>query len=163
MLAVYRSFKQRGQLMEGTDALSTLAEVTIGIASFSAITLVLSRGRDSLSPDILLLIRTVIVNGMFIAFLALFPRILASRPLTPAEVWRWSGGAFVFGVLFVLSRTLARILRPWNCIRLPHLRPISMSSTLGVKDIELRPSNPDSLTDYRYHGIAGSEHEYVKT
>ena len=44
--------------MEGSDALSALAEVAIGIAGFSAIALVLSRSRDSLSPDILLVIRT---------------------------------------------------------------------------------------------------------
>ena len=47
--------------MEGSDALSALAEVAIGIAGFAAIALVLSRSRDSLSPDILLVIRTMIV------------------------------------------------------------------------------------------------------
>ena len=86
--------------MEGSDALSALAEVGIGIAGFSVIALVLSR--DSLSADILLVIRIVIVNGVFAAFLALFPRILASGTLPPTEVWRWSSGAFVFGALFVV-------------------------------------------------------------
>ena len=66
------------QSMEGSDALSALAEVAIGIAGFAAIALVLSRSRDSLSPDILLVIRTMIVNGVFTAFLALFPWV--SRP-----------------------------------------------------------------------------------
>ena len=89
--------------MEGADGLSALAEVAIGIAGFSAIALVLSRSNDSLSPDLLLVIRTVIVNGVFAAFLALFPWILASGTLPPTEVWRWSSGAFVFGVLFVVG------------------------------------------------------------
>jgi hypothetical protein len=142
---------------------------------------VLSRNRDSLSPDILLVIRTMIVNGVFIALLALFPWVLTSGTLPPTEVWRWSSGAFVFGVLFVvwpvyireqralgplqghrplaagsrdvgsggphgacscgqpirmappslilrvLSGTLARIERPRNCVRLPHLPPASIS------------------------------------
>ncbi len=88
--------------MEGSDALSALAEVAIGITGFAAIALVLSRSRDSLSPDILLVIRTVIVNGVFIALLALFPWVLAFGTLPPTEVWRWSSGAFVFGVLFVV-------------------------------------------------------------
>jgi len=89
--------------MEGADALSALAEVAIGIAGFSAIALVLSRSHDSLSPDILLVIRTVIVNGVFAAFLALFPWILASGILPPTELWRWCSGAFVLGVLFVVG------------------------------------------------------------
>ena len=76
--------------MEGSDALSALAEVAIGITGFAAIALVLIRSRDSLSPHILLVIRTLIVNGMFVAFLALFPRVLASGTLPPTEVWRWS-------------------------------------------------------------------------
>ncbi len=69
--------------MEGSDGLSALAEVAIGIAGFSAIALVLSRSRDSLSPDILLVIRTVIVNAVFAAFLALFPWVLVSATLPP--------------------------------------------------------------------------------
>jgi hypothetical protein len=112
------------QSMEGSDALSALAEVAIGITGFAAIALVLRRSRDALSPDILLVIRTMIVNGVFLAFLALFPWVLASASLPPTEVWRWSSVAFVFGVL---SGTLARIERPWNCVRLPHLPPASMS------------------------------------
>jgi hypothetical protein len=88
--------------MEGSEALSALAEVAIGITGFAAIALVLSRSRDSLSPDILLVIRTMIVNGVFLALLALFPWVLASGTLPPTEVWRWSSGAFVFGVLFVV-------------------------------------------------------------
>ena len=87
--------------MEGSDALSALAEVAIGIAGFAAIALVLSRSRDSLSPDLLFVIRTMIVNGVITAFLALFPWVLASGTLPPTEIWRWSSGACVFGVLFV--------------------------------------------------------------
>ena len=97
--------------MEGSDALSALAEVAIGIAGFSAIALVLSRSRDSLSPVILLVIRTVIVNGVFVAFLALFPWVLASGTLPPTEVWRWSSGAFVFGVLVIVWPVYLRELR----------------------------------------------------
>jgi len=133
--------------MEGSDALSALAEVAIGIAGFAAIALVLSRSRDSLSPDILLVVRTMIVNGVFIAFLALFPWVLASGTLPPTEVWRWSSGVFDSGgphgacscgqpirmapqslILGVLSGTLARIERPWNCVRLPHLPPASITA-----------------------------------
>jgi hypothetical protein len=94
--------------MEGSDALSGLAEVAIGITGFAAIALVLIRSRDSLPPNILLVIRTMIVNGVFIAFLALFPWVLASGTLPPTEVWRWSSGVFVFGVLFVVMPVYAR-------------------------------------------------------
>ena len=94
--------------MEGSDALSALAEVAIGITGFAAIALVLIRSRDSLPPNILLVIRTMIVNGVFIAFLALFPWVLASGTLPPTEVWRWSSGVFVFGVLFVVSPVYIR-------------------------------------------------------
>ena len=86
--------------MEGSEALSALAEISIGIAGFAAIALVLSRNRDSLSPGLLFIIRTMIVNSVSIAFLALFPWVLASGTLPPTEVWRWSSGVFVFGVLF---------------------------------------------------------------
>jgi hypothetical protein len=94
--------------MEGSDALSALAEVAIGIAGFAAIALVLSRSRDSLSPDILLVVRTMIVNAVFVAFLALFPWVLVSGTLPPTEVWRWSSGVFVFGVIFVVSPVYIR-------------------------------------------------------
>ncbi len=50
--------------MEGSEALSALAEIAIGIAGFAAITLVLSRNRDSLSPELLFIIRTMIVNSV---------------------------------------------------------------------------------------------------
>ena len=72
--------------MEGSDALSALAEVAIGITGFAAIALVLSRSRDSLSPDILLVIRTMVVNGVFVAFLALFPWVLCQS----GPVYRFS-------------------------------------------------------------------------
>ena len=94
--------------MEGSDALSALAEVAIGITGFAAIALVLIRSRDSLPPNILLVIRTMIVNGVFIAFLALFPWVLASGTLPPTEVWRWSSGAFVFGVLVLVLPVYVR-------------------------------------------------------
>jgi hypothetical protein len=86
----------RDQLRGGSR--TTLAEIA----------LVLSPSRDSLSPDILLVIRTMIVNGVFLAFLALFPWILGSGTLPPTEIWRWSSGASVFGVLFVVSPIYAR-------------------------------------------------------
>ncbi len=88
--------------MEGSDALTALAEIAIGIAGFAAIALVLSSNRDSLSPYLLFIIRTMIVNSVTTAFLALFPWVLASRRLPPAEGWRWSSAAFVLNVLFVV-------------------------------------------------------------
>ncbi len=88
--------------MEGSEALSALAEIAIGIAGFAAITLVLSRNRDSLSPELLFVIRTMIVNSMLTAFLALFPWVLQSATLLRSEVWRWSSAAWVLFVLFVV-------------------------------------------------------------
>ena len=92
--------------MEGSEALSALAEIAIGIAGFAAIALVLSRNRDSLSPDLLYVIRTMIVSSVLTAFFALFPWILA--PLPPTEVWRWSSGAFVFTGIFVVGPVYIR-------------------------------------------------------
>ncbi len=92
--------------MEGSEALSALAEIAIGIAGFAAIALVLSRNRDSLSPDLLYIILTMIVSSVMIAFFALFPWILA--PLPPTEVWRWSSGAFVFSGIFVAGPVYLR-------------------------------------------------------
>ena len=88
--------------MEGSEALAALAEIAIGIAGFAAIALVLSRNRDSLSPELLFIIRTMIVNSVLTAFLALFPWVLESVTLLPPEVWRWSSGAWVLCVLFVV-------------------------------------------------------------
>ena len=92
--------------MEGSEALSALAEIAIGIAGFAAIALVLSRNRDSLSPDLLYIIRTMIVSSVFTAFFALFPWILA--PLPPTEVWRWSSGAFLVSGIFVVGPVYIR-------------------------------------------------------
>ncbi len=86
--------------MEGSEALSALAEIAIGIAGFAAIALVLRRNRDSLPPDLLYIIRTMIVTSVLTAFFALFPSILA--PLPPTEVWRWSSGAFMVTGIFVV-------------------------------------------------------------
>ena len=86
--------------MDGSEALVALAEIAIAIAGFSAIVIVLRRSRDPLSPDLLFILRTMIVNSVSVAFLALFPWVLAYTALPEAEVWRWSSGAFTFGVLF---------------------------------------------------------------
>ena len=85
--------------MDGSDALLALAEIAIAIAGFAAIVIVLRSG-DSLSPDLMFIIRTMIANGVSVAFLALFPWVLAYGTLPETEVWRWSSGTFVFGVLF---------------------------------------------------------------
>ena len=92
--------------MEGSEALSALAEIAIGIAGVAAIALVLSRNRDSLSPHLLFIVRTMIVSSVFTAFFALFPWVLA--PLPPTEVWRWSSGAFVFSGIFVVGPVFIR-------------------------------------------------------
>ena len=97
--------------MEGSDGLTALAEIAIGIAGFAAITLVLSSSRDSLSPHLLFIIRTMIVNSVMTAFLALFPWVLVSHALPSAEVWRWSSAAFVFGVLVLVWPVYIRELR----------------------------------------------------
>ena len=94
--------------MEGSEALFALSEVAIGIAGFSAVALVLSRNRDSLSPELLFLIRTSTVNGVSNAFLALFPWVLAYASLSPAGVWRWSSGAVLFSILFVSWTVVVR-------------------------------------------------------
>ncbi len=94
--------------MEGSDALFALSEIAIGIAGFSAIALVLSRNRDSLSPELLFIIRTSSVSGVANAFLALFPWVLAYTSLSPAGVWRWSSGAVLISILFVSWTVVVR-------------------------------------------------------
>ena len=94
--------------MEGSDALLALSEIAIGIAGFSAIALVLSRNRDSLSPELLFIIRTSTINGVTNAFLALFPWVLAFASLSPAGVWRWSSGVVLLAILFVSWTVVVR-------------------------------------------------------
>ena len=50
--------------MDGSDALLALAEIAIAIAGFSAIVIVLRRSRDPLSPDLLFILRTMIINSV---------------------------------------------------------------------------------------------------
>jgi hypothetical protein len=94
--------------VEGSDALFALSEVAIGVAGFSAVALVLSRNRDSLSPELLFIIRTSSVNGVTVAFLALFPWVLTYASLSPAGVWRWSSGAVLFSILFIAWTVVVR-------------------------------------------------------
>ena len=72
------------------------------IAGFAAIVLALSLRRSSLEPGLSFLIRGMIINSLGVVALALFPWVLASAPVSEIQVWRWSSGLYVFGVLLII-------------------------------------------------------------
>jgi hypothetical protein len=120
--------------MDGSDALLALAEIAIAIAGFAAIVIVLRSG-DSLSPDLMFIIRTMIANGVSVAFLALFPWVLAYGTLPETEVWRWSSGTFVFGVLF---SGWPRYIREQRALPQPATRAFRDCSSRGGASVASR-------------------------
>lgn len=81
-----------------SEALATIAEVGVAIAGFSAVALALtSRIRELTLP--MFLLRTMIIDGLYPALLALVPAGLFAVGLSAALVWRVSSGVAVVGAL----------------------------------------------------------------
>jgi hypothetical protein len=93
--------------LDAYDTLLTLAEVSIGLAGFAGIVVVLGRGPGALPAADSLRLAALVGASLGTLFLSLAPIALNALGLSEPEVWRWSSAVMVilavpahlFGVL----------------------------------------------------------------
>jgi len=112
----------------GESALALIAEVSVGLAGFSGIVLVLAR-RESIPWDAW---RTLSLLGFSLGALTLsmVPFGLSFSGVPEPDVWRLSSAAMtLYSVVF--STGLLRLLRHLDSTQLPYYRPVAIISSVG--------------------------------
>jgi hypothetical protein len=99
--------------LEAFDTLLTLAEVSLGLAGFAGIVVVLGRGPGALplADSFRLLILVALSLGTL--FLSLIPIALSFVGVDEPELWQWSSAIMVAGVVPAHLFGLSRLLRHW--------------------------------------------------
>ena len=95
------------------DALSTIAEIALGLAGFSGVVVVLGRQPGSFSEVEAGRLALLLVSSIGAMFLALLPLSLAPLGLGDALLWRISAATFTaFGFAhWLVGRSRVRIVR----------------------------------------------------
>lgn len=76
--------------MQGREALSTIAEVGLGLAGFTGILAALGRSSATFSRPEVLRLLLLLVSSLGAVFLALFPFALHESGVSGAACWRLS-------------------------------------------------------------------------
>jgi hypothetical protein len=76
--------------LQGGEALSTIAEVGLGLAGFTGILVVLGQGPESFSRPAILRLLLLLVSSLGAMFLALLPFTLQESGVGSAACWRLS-------------------------------------------------------------------------
>jgi len=85
--------------LDGSDALTTIAEVALGLAGFSGVVVVLGRQPGELTRTDAGRLVILLMSGLGAMFFALLPFALSPLGISDSSVWRISGGLLaVFGV-----------------------------------------------------------------
>ena len=74
--------------------LETTAEISVTLAGFVSIFVVLARRAGSFRPDFALAIRSILISSIACLFFAALPLVLAALGLSGAALWRFSSAAF---------------------------------------------------------------------
>jgi hypothetical protein len=97
--------------VQGSEALSTVAEVGLGLAGFTGILVALGRSSQAFSRPEVLRLLLLLVSSLGSVFLALLPFALHESGLAGAACWRFSSallGVFTAGSLAFLGYQIQR-------------------------------------------------------
>ena len=99
--------------MNVPDALSTIAEIALGLAGFSGVVVVLGRQPGAFSKVESGRLVLLLVSSIGAMFLALLPLALAPLELSASLLWRVSAGTFIAFCLGygLIGRSRVRIVR----------------------------------------------------
>jgi hypothetical protein len=97
--------------LDGTDALTTIAEVAVGLAGFSGVVVVLGRQPGQFSRVEAGRLVVLLLSSFGALFFALMPFALFPLGLNPAAVWRTAGGLVAVFALSHLAISYAELLR----------------------------------------------------
>lgn len=115
--------------MTGEHALLLIAEISVGLAGFSGIVLVLAR-RQAISWDAW---RTLSLLGYSFGalLLSLLPLALSFSGVSEPHVWRLASGAMALHGT-AISVAMVRLLRNLDASQLPYYRPVALTQSLGT-------------------------------
>lgn len=103
--------------MQGSEALSTIAEIGLGLAGFTGILVALARTPEPFGRPEVLRLLLLIVSSLGATFLALLPFALHESGVGESACWRFSSGllaAFTSTSLAVLGYQIQRHRREFG-------------------------------------------------